>query len=71
MDENCIVCGVSNPEHYFGTVKLPAGGTGEHVKTGEQAHGFEVVEWTGDYTKVEYWECESCFSGDAEKAQPA
>lgn len=59
--KRCLVCGSSNPEHYFGTVQLPEEDTGKDVKTGEEAHGFDVVEWTGDRFKLEYWECDDCF----------
>jgi hypothetical protein len=50
--------------HYFGEMKVPIEGTGEHVDAGttdfdfiNEGEQFDVVEWTGEYQTVQYYEC--------------
>jgi hypothetical protein len=47
--------------HYFGEFSVPDDDSdGDLKKTGEiESH--DVVEWTGETEKIEYWECDDCF----------
>jgi len=74
IERECLVCGKrlkirlkDNGEyrggHYFGILKIPTG-DGEHKKIKRTKIGdmeVDVVEWTGEHQKIEYWECDDCY----------
>jgi hypothetical protein len=72
IERDCTVCGTTiqisvdedgryDGGHYFGEWSVPDDDSdGEFKKTGEYK-GHDVVEWTGERLKFEYWECDDCF----------
>ncbi|MCK4266480.1 MAG: hypothetical protein KAX31_04305 [Thermoplasmata archaeon] len=76
IEKECIVCGTKlsiklfkdgthKGGYYFGKLEIDIG-EGEHVKVGECDLGdwiVDVVDWTGETKKVEYWECDKCYYG--------
>jgi len=61
----CIVCSAQAPVHYFGSFKVPdKDSEGEYQDTSEEIDGLKVAKWTGDYTEIEYWECDTCYRSD-------
>lgn len=76
----CLVCGKKltialqadgtyKNAHYFGDFNVPVKGTGKNKKAGTFMLGgkkYSIVKWTGKEKKVEYWECEKCYSGKSE-----
>ncbi len=78
--KQCIVCGKSikinvdekgnyDAGHYFGVVEFPIGKgkyknicTSSILKIGRTL--VQVAEWIGNKEKVEYWECNKCYTED-------
>ena len=72
---NCSICGkriqieVYEDGHYegaeyFGKIKMPIEGTGEHKVVDRLKIGNiegDVISWTGKFEEIEDWECPKCF----------
>jgi hypothetical protein len=78
IERDCVDCGepieitlyeddTYEGGHYFGEFTVAdEDSEGEYEKTGEY-EGHDVVTWTGDEVSYEYWECDDCYSSQANR----
>lgn len=70
----CSLCGELHSLsslHSFGAVQVPSG-EGSWVEAGSvviEGMEFPVVDWSGEYSSFDYFECDACHTDGMEKEE--